>query len=146
GRFAVASAGADKLEYRRFFAQGGGKVAGVVHWRVVDPRARRTEMLQSQRQARDLAVVGSARRAKARPGLETRCRFAHGVQTGHLDRAELLREALDPAAVHGKVLVDPDVDTAAYGRALKACSDHHEKLPVLGVDGIGELVQIGRAR
>ena len=64
----------------------------------------------------------------------------------HVDRAELLREALDPPAVHGEVLVDPDVNAAAHRLAVEARADDQEELAVLGLHRVLELVQVGRAR
>src|SRR5205823_5914411 len=54
--------------------------------------------------------------------------------------------ALDPAAVHGEVLVDPDVDAAADRLALVARADDDEELLVLGLDRVDQLVPVVRAR
>ena len=92
---------------------------------------------------RSLAVQVAPKRA---PGLEPRRRLAGREQPRHVDRAELLREALDPAAVHREVLVDPDVHAAADRLTVVARADDQEELVVLGLDRVLELVEVDRAR
>ena len=104
------------------------------------------DVLERHHHPRDLAVVGGAGRAEARARLEPRRRLAGREQPSHVDRAELLREALNPAAVHREVLVDPDVHAAADRFAAEPRADDEEELAVLGLDRVLELVQVDRAR
>ena len=146
GRLAVGPAGADELGHGRDDAVVGGEVAGVVHRRVVDGRAGLGHALERDDRARDLAVVRRAGRAEARArGHAVRRGAADGEGPGQVDRAELLREALDPAAVHREVLVDPDVDAAADGLPAERRADDEEELLVLALDGVDELVEVGAA-
>src|SRR4029078_2487795 len=62
------------------------------------------------------------------------------------DRAELLREALDPAACEREVAVDPDVRAHGDLLAVEQTAADHEHLLVLRSRRVDELVAALRAR
>ncbi len=64
----------------------------------------------------------------------------------HPDRAELLREALDPAAGEREVAIDPDVRTGRDVLAVEHRVDDDEELLVLAARRVEQLVVGIRAR
>src|SRR6185312_2979292 len=120
------------------------EVAGVVHRRVVDGRSGLAHVLEVDHHPRYLPVVRGAGRAEAPARLEPGRGLAGGEQARDVNRAELLGEPLDPAAVHREVLVDPDVDAATDRLAPVARADDEEELAVLRLDRVLELAQICR--
>src|SRR6185369_15429496 len=99
------------------------------------------------RRLRHAALVGSA--GDAEPGA---CLHAGVGGTAQPeaprdpDRAELLREALDPAARQREIAVDPDVRADRHLLAAEEPVDDDEDLLVLRARGIHELVALVRAR
>src|SRR5215475_12520918 len=79
--------------------------------------------------------------ARCDPG----CRPAEWVRPGLVDRAQLLRIALDKSAGQGEVRVHPDEHAARVGPAAEGAPDDNETLGVLRPDRVEQLVPAGPA-
>ena len=148
---AVAAAGARELVHGRVVVAARlepGEVAHVDDRRVVVRRARLREPLERHRRLRDAGARRRRRcRRRWRPRLHAgvgRAVEAEGARDP--DRAELLREALQPAAGEREVAVDPDERAGRHLLAVEQRVDDEERLLVLRARGIEQLAAARRAR
>src|SRR3954447_18140080 len=117
------------------------EVANVDDRRIGVHRARLAALLQRDAGARDRTAARAARRADPRSGGDRgRSRAVQVVGPGHPDLTELLGEALDPAARHGEVLVDPDERAGRDRLAIQQRVDHKVELLVLRARRVEQLI------
>ena len=115
--------------------------------RVVVGRPRLGDPVEGHRCLGDAALVGGAGGAERGSRLDAgvgRAVEAEGARDP--DRAELLREALQPAAGEREVAVDPDERARRHLLAVEQRVDDDERLLVLRARGIQQLAAGLRAR
>src|SRR6185503_2794946 len=123
------------------------EVADVDDRRGVVERAALGGTLEGDGGLGDTALVRGARRAEAGAGLHARVGWpAEPEAPRDPDRAQLLREALDPASREREVAVDPDVRAGRHLLAVEEPVDDDEDLLVLGARRVEQLVPALRAR
>src|SRR6185503_3226283 len=104
-------------------------------------------VLERDRRLRDAPLVRGAGGAEARARLHAGVRRpAEAEAPRDPDRAQLLREALDPASREREVAVDPDVRAGRHLLAVEEPVDDDEDLLVLGARRVEQLVPALRAR
>src|ERR1019366_8989799 len=92
------------------------------------------------------AIAGSQRARERRAAPHARVRTALQAETARQpDRAQLLREALDPAAHQREIPVDPDVGAARHELTVEQRVDDDEELAVLRAARIEQLGAAGAA-
>ena len=105
------------------------------------------DALERHSSLRQTAVVRRERSAEDRASAHAGVRGAvEPVGTRHPDRAELLREALDPAAGEREVPVDPDVRARRHVLTGEHRIDDEEELLVLATGRVEQLLAGIRAR
>src|ERR1700680_4178666 len=103
-------------------------MAGIMHGRTVDGRANLRDLAQGDESPGNLPVIGRAGRPKTRSCRDFGSGLAEGEGARDVDGAKFLRKTLNPAAIHGKVLVHPDVDAATRRPTLVAAAHDDEEL------------------